>query len=64
MSQRKLHGKYCAVGDSGNPLPEAASFQLKHIFYKTNVSLKDHERNRTTRILQPGYSCVQSFILL
>jgi hypothetical protein len=64
MSQRKLHGKYCAVGDSGNPLPEAASFLLKHNSYSTNVSLKDHQRNSFARILYPGKSFVRSFILL
>jgi|WetSurMetagenome_2_1015567.scaffolds.fasta_scaffold328803_2 hypothetical protein len=64
MSQRKLHGKYCAVGDSGSPLPEAASFLLKHNSYNTIVSLKDVVRQRNTRILHRGNLCVLSFILL
>ncbi len=63
MSQRKLHGKYCAVGVSGNPLPEAASFQMKHNSYSIIVSLKDTGRHRTIRFLQSGNLCVQSFIL-
>jgi hypothetical protein len=62
MSQRKLHGKYCAVGDSGNPLPEAASFLLKHNSDSTIVSLKHTERNRSIRLT--GNLSVPSLILL
>ncbi|HNX00718.1 MAG TPA: hypothetical protein PLE74_05220 [Candidatus Cloacimonadota bacterium] len=64
MSQRKLHGKYCAVGDSGIALPEAASFQMKFHFYKTIVFTKDTERNCYIQSSLLGKSCVQSFILL